>query len=224
MRIHIKTASSNEIINFNHLHLLTGVLHKWFGKNDFHDKTSLYSFSHLSGGEATKTGLVFKQGATFFISCWSSEHAKLLVKGIQKDPSLFFGLQVEEVMLQENPDLTDKMGFALGSPIFIQRRDENNNKKFYYYSDKEASEFLKETLETKMTIAGLPLDETLKISFDLDYPKKRTQKIDYKRGNHITAIKANWCPVIIEGKPESKQFAWCVGLGNSTGIGFGAIK
>jgi CRISPR/Cas system endoribonuclease Cas6 (RAMP superfamily) len=29
--------------------------------------------------------------------------------------------------------------------------------------------------------------------------------------------------VIIEGKPETKLFAWDVGIGNSTGIGFGAI-
>jgi CRISPR/Cas system endoribonuclease Cas6 (RAMP superfamily) len=34
----------------------------------------------------------------------------------------------------------------------------------------------------------------------------------------------NWCPIIIKGKPETKLFAWNVGLGNSTGIGFGAIK
>lgn len=224
MRICIKTTPSSEIIDFNHLHLLTGVLHKWFGKNDFHDKTSLYSFSHLAGGDATKRGLTFKEGATFFISCWSSKLVKLLVEGIQNEPSMFLGLQVEEIVLLENPDLTNKMRFALGSPIFIQRRDENNNKKFYYYNDKEASEFLKETLETKMKIAGLPQDETLKISFDQGYFKKKIQKIDYKRGNHFTTIKSNWCPVIIEGNPESKQFAWCVGLGNSTGIGFGAIK
>jgi CRISPR-associated endoribonuclease Cas6 len=38
------------------------------------------------------------------------------------------------------------------------------------------------------------------------------------------ANKANWCPVIIKGRPETKLFAWNVGLGNSTGIGFGAIK
>ena len=36
--------------------------------------------------------------------------------------------------------------------------------------------------------------------------------------------KASWCPVIVEGKPETKAFAWNVGLGNSTGIGLGAIK
>ena len=75
-----------------------------------------------------------------------------------------------------------------------------------------------------MQATGIPEDDTLKISFDQNYPGKRTKKLDYKHGNQIIQIRANWCPVIIEGKPETKQFAWNVGLGNSTGIGFGAIK
>lgn len=35
--------------------------------------------------------------------------------------------------------------------------------------------------------------------------------------------RANMCPVIIDGRPETKAFAWEVGIGNSTGIGFGSI-
>jgi CRISPR-associated endoribonuclease Cas6 len=36
-------------------------------------------------------------------------------------------------------------------------------------------------------------------------------------------IKGTLCPVIVEGDPRAVQFAWEVGVGNSTGIGFGAI-
>ncbi len=224
MRIHLKTTPSNDIIAFNHLHLLTGTLHKWFGRNDFHDKISLYSFSGLSGAKAMASGLVFKNGAAFFISCWDIEQTKCLVKGIQESPEMFCGLKVKEIILQEKQNLADRNYFSLGSPIFIQRNIERGGKKFYFYNDAEAGDLLTATLETKMKIAGLPTDESLKISFDLDYARKGTKKIDYKQGKHITQIKASWCPVIIKGKPETKQFAWCVGLGNSTGIGFGAIK
>lgn len=224
MRIHIKTTPSIEIIYYNHMHLLAGVLHKWFGKNDFHDDISLYSFSGLRGADATKNGLNFKNGASFFISCWSADMAKHLVKGIQESPAMFSGLKVKEIILQENPDLLKITYFQLGSPIYIQRNMENMNKKFYYYDDVESGELLKSTLEHKMTLAGMDLDDTLEISFDLTYHRKKTKKIDYLKKNKTTKIRASWCPVIIKGKPETKQFAWCVGLGNSTGIGFGSIK
>lgn len=36
--------------------------------------------------------------------------------------------------------------------------------------------------------------------------------------------KASWCPIRIIGNAETKLFAWNAGIGNSTGIGFGAIK
>lgn len=224
MRLHIKTTPSKQTIDFNHLHLLTGTIHKWFGKNEFHDSISLYSFSNLTGGKASKNGLDFPNGANFFISCWNNEQAKLLVTGIQNDPELFFGLKACEIVLQENPELATKTTFQVGSPIYIQRNLENGRKKFYYFDDEESTKLLTETLTTKMISAGLLEDESLKITFDQNYRKKSTKKIDYKRGNQITKIRASWCPVIIEGKPETKIFAWNVGLGNSTGIGFGAIK
>ena len=70
-----------------------------------------------------------------------------------------------------------------------------------------------------MKIAGL-IDDDIKLRFDTSYPKARTKLLTYNNVKN----RASWCPVIIEGKPESKLFAWNVGLGNSTGIGFGAIK
>ncbi|MFA6878000.1 MAG: CRISPR-associated endoribonuclease Cas6 [Fusobacterium sp.] len=224
MRLYIKTSASKEIVPFNHLHLLSGTLHKWFGSNNFHDKISLYSFSMLRGGDFSNLGLKFNNGATFFISCWEVDKAKLLIQGIQSSPDLFCGMKVIEITLKQNPDLYDTSYFQLGSPIFIQRTIDGNKKRFFYYSDKESSNLLKETLQNKMKKAGLQVDDTLEIHFDKSYRNKHTKKIDYKKGKRIIQIKANCCPVIIEGKMETKQFAWCVGLGNSTGIGFGAIK
>ena len=74
-------------------------------------------------------------------------------------------------------------------------------------------------LHHKMELAGLPYDESLDIRFELDYQNKKTKMLKY-RGIYN---RANLCPVIIEGKPETKAFAWNVGIGNSTGIGFGSI-
>jgi len=70
-----------------------------------------------------------------------------------------------------------------------------------------------------MKLAGLA-DDQFDIRFDTSYPRAKPRKINYKGIEN----KASWCPVIIKGSPETKLFAWNVGLGNSTGIGFGAIR
>lgn len=218
MRLHLKIKSTNEIIPFDHQPLLTGTIHKWLGWNDMHGQVSLYSFSQLEGGKATTDGLLFETGSTFFFSSHKSDLIKKMISGIQSDHTMFHGLNVLEVIIQENPDLTDRELFFVGSPIFIKRR---NAEKIDHiiYNDNRANACLMETLLKKMQIAGIS-DESLKIRFEVDYHRAGTKKITY----HGVENRASWCPVIIEGKLETKQFAWNVGLGNSTGIGFGAIK
>jgi CRISPR-associated endoribonuclease Cas6 len=218
MRIHLKIQTTGELIPFNHQHLLTGTIHKWLGWNAEHGNVSLYSFSQLQGGKATSRGLRFDRGTSFFISCHNPDLIKKLIGGIQNDPTLFQGLTVIEIIIQEDPDLSERELFFVASPIFIKRR---NGEKVDHiiYNDPRANSCLKETLLSKMENAGLT-DDSLQIRFEVDYPKASTKKITYNGVEN----RASWCPVIIEGKPETKLFAWNVGLGNSTGIGFGAIK
>ena len=101
----------------------------------------------------------------------------------------------------------------------IQRRLEDGSNKHYTYEDTVAGNLLEETLRHKMQVAGLPDDRTLKISFATEYPKKKIKTIYYNGIGNRTS----WCPVRIQGKPETKVFAWATGIGNSTGAGFGSI-
>lgn len=218
MRLHLKIKTTNEVIPFDHQQLLTGTIHKWLGWNEEHGEISLYSFSQLEGGKATAKGLQFERCTSFFFSSHNSNLIRKLIVGIQSEPTLFHGLTVLEIIIQEDPNLSDRELFFVASPIFIKRR---NGEKVDHiiYNDQRANACLEETLLSKMRKAGLS-DETLRIHFDVNYPKAGTKKITYNGVQNRT----NWCPVVIEGKPETKLFAWNVGLGNSTGIGFGAIK
>jgi CRISPR-associated endoribonuclease Cas6 len=67
--------------------------------------------------------------------------------------------------------------------------------------------------------AGLQ-DNTLDIRFDTSYSGAKTKLISYGKIKNRVSV----CPIIIKGTPETKAFAWNVGVGNSTGIGFGALK
>jgi len=218
MRLHIKIKTKNQIVPFNHQHLLTGVVHKWLGWNQEHGDLSLYSFSRLEGARTAKDGLLFENQSSFFFSAWDENLVKRLIGGIQEDPMMFNGMQVTEVIMQPTPDLTEKELFYPASPIFIKRQTENNTEHIIY-DDPHANQYLKETLANKMHKAGMN-DETLDVRFDLSYPRAGTKLITYKNIKN----RANWCPVLIKGEPETKAFVWEVGLGNSTGVGFGAVK
>jgi len=217
MRLHLKIQASKKIIPFEHQPLFVGTIHKWLGWNKEHGEISLFSFSRLSEGKANNDGLLFEKGSSFFFSAYNIDLVKKLIYGIQADPEMFHGLKVSEVIIQEDPDLSAREIFFLGSPVFIKRRNGENIDHILYH-DSHASIYLKETLKTKMKIAGI-YEDSFEIKFDTSYPKAGTKKVNY---NGIEN-RASMCPVIIKGKPETKLFAWNVGLGNSTGIGFGAI-
>ncbi|PKO99092.1 MAG: CRISPR-associated endoribonuclease Cas6 [Bacteroidetes bacterium HGW-Bacteroidetes-8] len=218
MRIHLKIKTANTLIPFNHQHLLTGTIHKWLGWNNEHGNLSLYSFSQLSGCSVTDNGFTFKSATSMFFSSHDSILIKTMISGIQKDADMFNGLTVTDIIMQDDPDMTSRNLFYVASPIFIKRRVGERDDHIIY-NDSRANGCLKETLISKMEKIGLN-DESLVIMFDDKYPKAGTKMIAYKEVEN----RCSWCPVIIEGKPETKLFAWNVGLGNSTGIGFGSIK
>jgi len=220
MRIHLKTTPSTEVVPFDYQQKLIGVLHKWLGQNDLHNKISLYSYSWLINGRANgKVGLRFPQGASWYISFFDDTYLKTIVNTILESPEMFSGMRVVDVTIQDNPDFSDQELFKLGSPILIKRYNEEGKEKHYTFEDSEASALLKETLVHKMQKAGLEPDNTFDIYFNQSYDKKKTKKVNI----HGIGNKTSVCPVIIKGKPETKLFAWLTGLGNCTGSGFGSI-
>jgi CRISPR-associated endoribonuclease Cas6 len=73
-------------------------------------------------------------------------------------------------------------------------------------------------MQHKLAVAGLPQD--ISIAFDRTYHKAKTKLVSIKG----IQSRANECPVIIKGAPELINFAWNVGIGHSTGSGFGALN
>jgi len=218
MRLHLKIESSNQTIPFDHQPQLVGTIHKWLGINNEHGEVSLYSFSRLDGGKPVKAGLKFGSETSFFISSYDEDLMKKLVWGIQQDKTMFYGLTVKEIVLEQDPDLSARERFYVASPIFIKRRFDEIIEHILY-TDERAPQLLKETLQTKMKLAGIA-DDDFEICFDPTHTKAGLKLVNYKGVQN----KANWCSVIIKGSPAVKLFAWNVGLGNSTGIGFGAIR
>jgi CRISPR-associated endoribonuclease Cas6 len=219
MRIYIKLTKTDEVIPYNYQSFLTGAIHKWIGEeNQEHGKISLYSFSWLQNVETDKKGIKTKDGSFFFISTYHDDLIKKLIQGIRKNPNVCFGIKVSDIMIKETPEFTSPCRFEAASPIFVRRLIDGKDHHISY-DDKMASEYLTETIQRKLSIAGLPC-EGIKIRFDDSYPSPRTKIIKYKDISN----RVNICPIIVEGTPEQLAFIHDAGAGNSTGVGFGALK
>jgi CRISPR-associated endoribonuclease Cas6 len=218
MRIYAKTTVSNQIIPFNYQSYLTGAIHKWMGNNEEHGALSLYSFSWFQQVHATSTGIQLSNQSYFFISAFDDEIIKRLIAGIREDPAICFGAFVSDIQIMETPVFSGTEKFKVGSPVLIKRRTDNSADHITY-DHPQCNDYLTETLQKKLKAADMPF-ENVRVKFDSTYSNPKTKIIHYKKiGNRV-----NICPVIIEGTPDQVAFAWNVGIGNSTGVGFGSLK
>ena len=219
MRIYLHLTPNRTIVPFNYQLALVGAFHKWLGENELHDDISLYSLSWLSHARIVrnKKGFDFPNGSTFVVSAPNPELLSALVNGVFKGHEIRWGMEVKEVTIQRTPSFGSKQRFLAQSPILIKRKLENRQQQFYYPKDEESDGFMTDTLQSKLARAGLSTD--VNVMFDRSYEKPRIKMVRYRDIN----IKATLCPVIVSGDPRAVSFAWEVGVGNRTGIGFGAL-
>lgn len=219
MKLILSLSRNESTVPFDYQQRLTGVIHRWLGVNELHDKISLYSFSFLLGGTITKNGFDFKNGAKWAISFFEDKYTKQLIASILESPEVICGMYVQDIVIAETSYRENEGLFLLNSPICIKRTDSNRKIKFYTFEDSESGNLMRETLLHKMQEAGLEKDDSLSIEFDLTYAKRKTKLITI----HGIKNKCSMCPVFIKGKPETISFALSVGIGNLTGSGFGSI-
>lgn len=219
MRIYIKLTKNRNPIPFNYQELLTGVIHKWIGKdNDIHGRPNVFSFSWLQNTTSSKQGLDLNGNTYFFIGSKDEHVIRRILAGIMKDPTLFNGIVVKDVQMANAPHFESPVKFIMASPVLLKIK-EGEKTKHITIEDKEFEAVLTENLKSKLKHAGIS-EANLKVKLDSEGTYRKTKMVNYK-GIHN---KASFTPIIIEGSQEQIAYAWNVGIGNSTGIGFGALK
>lgn len=219
MRIYIRTSPNTERVDYDYQYKLVSAVKKWLDTDELRGKISFYSFSSFMDARPTKGGLIFPGGASFFISFHEEEYSKELIRAIWNAPQVCYGMRVLEVERETKPNFEEVSTFRSASPILIRRYGAGIENKHYTYEDEESNELMRESILYKMQQAGLSPDDSLKIRFDDTYPNKKIKLIDYRGVKN----RVNQCSVIIEGKPSTKAFIYDVGIGASTGVGFGSI-
>ncbi|PQJ26845.1 CRISPR-associated endoribonuclease Cas6 [Salinibacter sp. 10B] len=226
MRLNLTLSPNTDPVPFNHLHKLTGTLHKWLGsENDLHDGPSLYSVGWLKGGHGEDGALQFPDGVRWRLSFWEDGAAKTALEGILQDPSVFAGMRVVEAQQQTTPAFSGGYRFDVDAPVIARQRREDGSREYLIHDDERADDALTRTLRAKMKAAGLDLDPSeAQVRFDRGYKGADTKLATIEKGGHEIDHKGSVCPVIVEGPPEVSRFAWNVGVGELTGSGFGALK
>lgn len=224
MRLLLQLSPSPETLPYNYAYPLAQRLHQWLGReNPYHDNVSLYSFGTLHGAKPVEGGLRFPEGATWRISCWHQAMAMQLMDAIFAAPAVAFGMQVEEVRAQPRQQFGTRYTFFADSPILLKQFDKQTEKVnhiTFRHNAALATALLNQSLHTKLQAAALPYTTD---DFNLQFvptASAKTRLIDI----HGIKNRASLCPVRIEGPQEVLQLAWLAGVGNSTGVGFGALK
>ncbi len=220
MRLQLHLTPNTRPVPFDHLHQLTGAIHKWLGPNNLHDGLSLYSFGWLRGGRPIGRNLHFLEKTTWTVGFHDDEYAWQLARGILKDPMFAFGMKVEKAI--EMPLLTGltQVEFKVDGMVVARRKRPDGSREYLLWDNPVADEVLTKIFRQKLAVAGFsPEHLSATVQFDRSFANARTKIATIKNIKH----KGSECPVIVKGTPEAVQFAQLVGVGDLTGSGFGAL-
>jgi CRISPR-associated endoribonuclease Cas6 len=221
MRLNLRLSSNSEPVPFDHLHQLTGTLHKWLGENEVHDGLSLYSFGWLRNARVHRGALDFRGGTTWTISFADPSLGKRALAGIMDDPDVTCGMEVREVQLEESPAFDSEHRFLVDGAVLTRRNRDDGGRDHLTFEDPTSDETLTRTLHRKLTAAGMAEDaEHTRVRFDRAWEGAKRKVVTLKGIQYKTSV----CPVIVEGSPEAVLFAWLAGVGELTGSGFGALR
>lgn len=225
MRLYLNITPNKAIVPFDCQPKLLGTLHKWLGAaNIYHDAISIYSLSWLMGGRRKGRGLDFSNGAQMFISSPDGDFLHQLINGVLATPKINYGMEVSTVDMQSIPDFGRKAYFRLANPALVKLKREGQADKHLVEPGRLSAEVLTQVMRSKLKEAGLG-HLNIHLRFDEEYPHPKTKLYwEPKRGGGRIGNRTLLCPVIAEGDPEAIAFAYDVGVGHSTGMGFGAVE
>lgn len=221
------------------------------GYEIYHDQKSLHSISQLFGTNRLQNGdfIVNPNGngiLTWIISSPVNEIILNAAKNLFDTKIITDYLKIINFEPVQLSITNRKMTFIAQTPIILKEDvdgerhyyvvDDGNEektikrgeKKFWYIhrDNQKCSEIMMGTIKSSAEKIGFELDPDFKIYFDETYKHKKVFPViikkDKKTGNNIKSI-ATTCPVVIEGSPETINFIYDLGIGHSTGMGFGTL-
>lgn len=218
MRLKINLTNPTTEVPVNNQHELNGFIHTILGKgNPYHDTMSDYSISSLQGGKLKddKKTLRFESNPYFFVASQNKDFLDDFITGAMTRSASFFGMKFNGFDVgcdfQPNRYCDDIITI---SPILI--RDQNDRK--ITFDNPNWIDCIKENCIGKLKHHGI-VDPTFNI--ELIKTEKSKQKCIWVGTvfNPCSSVRLK-----VFGKKKTRETLYCLGIGNSTGSGFGAVK
>lgn len=221
MRIKILLSKTDKELPINNQHIVNSFIHRALGKdNKYHDAKSDYSISSLQGGKLIKgtdrikiedrgyitiTSLNQEFLNNILISLYTTDfHEDIKVSGIEFIEEYFYN---------------GWNHFATLSPFIIKEYVDKKTYSFSTLNDNNFQDKVKQHLVNKVSKINPDLD--LK-DFEVVINKNPSHKV---KGVLVKNVinKANQCQVSIKCSKKVAELIYNIGLGQSTGSGFGTI-
>jgi len=221
MRIKILLSGTNNQLPINNQDIVNSFIHRALGKdNKYHNQKNDYSISSLQGGKwiPGTNNISFVNGGYITISSLNKEFLDDILLGLYKTP-FYQDIKVSGLEFIEEQFYSGWNHFATLSPFIIKEQQDNRKYSFLTLNDVNFESKVKDYLLLKLSKINPKLDFS---EFDVkieNNPNHKVKKVLVK--NVIN--RANQCQVSIKCKREVAELIYNIGLGQSTGSGFGTI-
>lgn len=219
IRIYFKKADGSDdkiILPYKNQKELNSYIYKSLGDNNkYHDAFSDYSISSIQGGKNyDRDNMIFEDEHPYIqVTSLNEKFLNDLLDGVSKRKYNFYNLTYEKVnFLSFNLHKEYDVVLTI-SPILLRVKDYK-----YTIKDENYMTLLKEHCIKKLRRNGIE-DK----SFDIVL-----RKPEYAKARSVivgeTFNPCTQASFYVVGKPETRNMLYHLGLGGSTGSGFGAVK
>ena len=223
MRVKIKFKGVNDNVPFSTQAAVNSYIHECIGRNNaFHDRASDYSVTSLQGGGVNekRNGLHFNDDAYIIVSSQNAEFIGKLLMGVMTHRQFDYGMSLLDVEHISEEMHEGWNHFTTITPILLKKGRTQSGPEHYWNVNEEGyAEQLKQHLVNKLT----KIDPSLDLKrLELLVPNRPFNKVKRVMVKNVPNFASN-CWVSIKCSKKVATMIYHLGLGQSTGSGFGTI-
>lgn len=221
MRIKLNFSKNTSVVPFQYYSLVNSYIHNCLGRNNvYHDSKSDYCIC-LNGGTLSddKDGFNFENGYILVTSLDHDFIGKLII-GAVSNPILFNGMVFSHVSYINDEFYNGWNYFKTVSPFLIKKYSDKKNYTFLTLNDENFEKEVESYLKRIVNTVKPNLDTSnFKVEIDTSVSHKVKNILVKNVINH-----ANDCQINIFTNKKVAEFLYNIGIGQSTGSGFGTIR
>lgn len=218
MRIKVKLTGTDKIVTMNNRHIVNSFFHRIIGdKNEYHDTVSDYCISDLRGSckRVSKREISFKDGGYVAMSFHNMEIAEKVMMGLAKNKNFYKDIEVCGIEYVPDENYNYKWNyFRTLTPILLKVKGKMKN-----VNDVDFVEELNKSTKNKIKSINPDLNVD---NFEIRVKKHENHKEKIIFVRDIMNFPTQ-CHLDIKCDKEVAKLLYNVGIGKSTGSGFGMI-